>query len=54
MAQSESEILVEEIPKKATHPVVRPPAVYQEQSFQKPELGYGIIRRQNRLHPLLT
>lgn len=54
VAQCERKILVEEIAQKFAHSIVRPTTVHEQQPFQKPELGDGIVAGQYRLQTLLA
>ncbi len=54
VAQSEREILVEEISKEFAHAQVGPASMDQQQPLQKSELRQRVVTRQHGLHPFLT
>lgn len=54
MAQSETEILVEKIPQKVAHAIVRPSPMHKQEPFQVFKLGYRVVRGQDGLHPFLA
>ena len=54
MAQCEGKIFVEKIFHELAHSQIGPPAMDEKQALQEPELGKGVIAREDSLHPFLS
>lgn len=54
MHQGEDKVLIKEVAEKFAHAIIRPAAMYQQQTLKVAELGEGKVTVEHGLHPLLA